>query len=242
MCYRYVLQKATLEAVARRLGVVQPGDWMSRYNLAPGEVIPVVRRLAGADRSSFEVANLRWGLRPAWKKEASAGKAPANARAESLASRPMFRDAFRQRRCLVPAGGFYEWREQGGNRQPYLFRMHDGSPLCFAGLWEPSAGLEDVPAVGTCAIVTVPPNEVISPIHDRMPAILGLEEAERWLDPRLTEARELAPLLHPFAGGTMSAVPVTMRVNRVSFDDPACLEPVPAGSEEDGPAQLSLGF
>src|SRR5208283_589399 len=166
--------------------------------------------------------------------------APANARAEGLACRPMFREAFRRRRCLIPAGGFYEWRDQNRRRQPYLFRMRDGSPLGLAGLWESWRGPDGGPAVETCAIVTTPPNELVRPIHDRMPAILAAEEIERWLDPRLTEPGELAPLLHPFAAGAMTAIPVTTRVNNTRFEDPACLEPAPLASGGDESAQMTL--
>jgi putative SOS response-associated peptidase YedK len=242
MCYRYVLQKEALEAVAMRLGAVGPIDWRSRYNLAPGAVVPVMRAPSGAGGSTFELVKLRWGLRAVWSKESPDAKAPANARAEGLASRPTFREAFRQRRCVVPASGFYEWRSQGGRRKPYLCRLRDESPLYLAGLWVPWHGAEGGSADGTCAIITVPPNEVIRPIHDRMPAILALEEAGRWLSPLLTEPRDLAPLLHPLAGAALTAVPVTIRVNNTRFDDPACLDPVPPGSEECNPAQLSLGF
>ena len=242
MCYRYLLQREALETLTKRLGVIQPVDWRSRYNLAPGEAVPVVRPQAGSDGRSYEVVKLRWGLLPAWTRNEATSTAPANARAEGLSSRPMFRDAFRRRRCLVPASGFYEWNGQGGRRQPYLCRLRDGAPLCFAGLWEPWHGPAEEPAAGTCAIITAPPNELIRPIHDRMPAILAPEDLGRWLDPRLTEPRDLAPLLRPFAAEAMTAVPVTTRVNNTRFDEPACLEPAPAADEEDGPSQLSLGF
>ena len=242
MCYRYVLQREALEALAARLAAPGAVGWQSRYNLAPGASVPVVRSRAGPGGSSFEVVNLRWGLLPAWTKEAATAMAPANARAEGLASQPLFRDAFRLRRCVVPASGFYEWRGQGGRRQPYLCRLRDGAPLCLAGLWESWRGPEAGPAVETCAIITVPPNELIRPIHDRMPAILAPEEVEQWLDLRLTESRDLAPLLHPFAGEAMTALPVTTRVNNTRFDDSACLEPAPAASEGGEPGQLSLGF
>jgi putative SOS response-associated peptidase YedK len=240
MCYRYVLQRESLEALAARLAVRETADWQSRYNLAPGASVPVVRSRDGG--SSLEVVNLRWGLLPGWTKEAATAKAPANARAEGLVRQPLFRDAFRRRRCVVPASGFYEWRGQGGRRQPYLCRLRDGTPLCFAGLWESWRGPEAGLVVETCAIITVPPNELIRPIHDRMPAILAPEEVEQWLDLRLTESRDLAPLLHPFAGEAMTALPVTTRVNNTRFDDSACLEPAPAASAGGEPGQLSLGF
>jgi putative SOS response-associated peptidase YedK len=242
MCYRYVLQAEALEALAARLAVSPPVDWRSRYNLAPGEGVPVVRPRAGSDGRSFEVVKLRWGLLPAWTKEPATATTPANARAEGLAGRPMFRDAFRRRRCLVPASGFYEWSGQSGRRQPYLYRLRDGAPLGFAGLWESWHGSGEEPAVETCAIITTPPNELIRPIHDRMPAILAAEDIERWLDPRLTEPTDLASMLRPFAAEAMTGIPVTTRVNSTRFDDPACLDPAPATGEGDDSAQLSLGL
>jgi len=154
----------------------------------------------------------------------------------------MFREAFRRRRCVIPASGFYEWRAQGGRRQPYLFFLGDGATLCFAGLWEPGREPEGGRAAGSCAIITTAPNELVRPIHDRMPAILAPEEIERWLDPRVTEAAELAPFLRPFAAGSMTAVRVTTRVNSTRFDDPACIEPAPDVDNGDDSPQLSLGL
>jgi putative SOS response-associated peptidase YedK len=242
MCYRYVLQREALEALATRLAVPRPVDWISRYNLAPGEAVPVVRPRAAADGRSFEIVKLRWGLLPAWTRDVATATAPANARAESLGSRPAFREAFRRRRCLVPASGFFEWRGPGRRRQPYLFRLRDGAPLCFAGLWESWRGPEGGPAVETCAIITTAPNELIRPIHDRMPAILASEDIGRWLDPGLAMSRDLAPLLHPFAAEAMTAVPVTTRVNSARFDDPACLEPAAVDEGGDDHDQLVLGL
>jgi putative SOS response-associated peptidase YedK len=242
MCYRYVLQREALEALATRLAVPTVVDWSSRFNLAPGEAVPVVRQRVGANGRSLELVKLRWGLLPAWTKETATAPAPANARAESLASRPMFREAFRRRRCVVPASGFYEWRGQDRHRQPYLFRGCGGAPLCFAGLWESWRGREGGPPVESCAIVTTPPNDLVRPIHDRMPAILTAEETERWLDPRLTEPGELESFLHPISADAMTVISVTTRVNNTRFDDPACLEPAPSASGRDEPGQLSLGF
>ena len=238
MCYRYVLQREALEALATRLAVPKAASWRSRYNMAPGESLPVIRRKGGAG----EIAALRWGLRPAWTKPASEAPAPANARAEGLASRPMFREAFRWRRCLVPASGFYEWRGGSKRRQPYLFRLRDGAPLCFAGLWESWRGAENEPPVETFAIITTVPNELIRPIHDRMPVILATENFDHWLDPRLTEPGELTPLLQPFAAEAMTVCPVTTRVNNVRFDEPACLESAPEDVAGDDSGQLSFGL
>jgi putative SOS response-associated peptidase YedK len=240
MCYRYVLQREALGALATQLNVSRAPDWRSRYNLAPGEVVPAVRQRAGAGGRSYEIVNLRWGLAPEWTKEAFA--APANARAEGLSGSPMFREAFRRRRCIIPASGFYEWRAQGGRRQPYLFSLSDGAALCFAGLWEPWRGPEGGAIAGSCAIITTPPNELIRPIHGRMPAILAPEEIERWLDPRVTEAADLARFLRPSAAGAMAAIRVATRVNSTRFDDPACIEPAPDADDGDDSPQLSLGL
>jgi putative SOS response-associated peptidase YedK len=217
-------------------------EWRSRYNLAPGETVPVMRAQAGGEGRSLEVAKMRWGLIPRWTKDAATATAPANARAESLAIRPAFREAFRLRRCLVPATGFYEWQGPSRRRQPYLFRLLDGTPLCFAGVWESWRDPADGRTIDTCAIITTAPNELVRVIHDRMPAILAPDEVGSWLDPRLAEPRELAPLLHPYAADAMEAFPVTTRVNNTRFDDPACLERAPAEEGGDDRAQLSFGL
>jgi putative SOS response-associated peptidase YedK len=237
MCYRYVLQREALEALAVRFAIPGPVEWGSRYNLAPGEVVPVVRAPADSRLRGLEMSRMRWGLIPAWTKNAGNAAPPANARAESLAGRPTFRDAFRRRRCLVPASGFYEWQGPGRRRQPYLFRFLDGTPLCFAGIWESWRDPGDGRTVETCAIITTGPNELVRAVHDRMPAILASNEILRWLDPGLDGAPELARLLHPHAASAMEGFPVSTRVNNTRFDDPACLEPAAA---EDDSSQLSF--
>ncbi|MFA5056566.1 MAG: SOS response-associated peptidase [Opitutaceae bacterium] len=238
MCYRYLLQVEALQALAERLEVIGPAGWRSRYNLAPGGPIPVVRSTATAR----EVALLRWGLVPGWAREGDVARAPANARAESLADRPTFRDAFRHRRCLIPASGFYEWQGRGRRRQPYLFRLRGEAPFCFAGLWEAWPDPASGRTVETCAIITTVPNELMRPIHDRMPVILAPEDCGRWLDPRRAQPSELAPLLQPFPAAAMTATPLTSRVNDPRHDDPACLEPASTLDRDGDPAQLSLDW
>jgi putative SOS response-associated peptidase YedK len=240
MCYRYVMQSEALRVLAERLGIARPIDWRSRYNLAPSENVPAVRRAPGAD--GLEMVTLRWGLVPAWSREADPVRAPANARAEGLASRPMFREAFRRRRCLVPASGFYEWQGRRGSKQPYLFRAHDGSPLCFAGLWETWRDPAGNRILETCAIITTSPNDVVRPIHDRMPALLAPEDCPRWLDSRLGEASELAPLLRPYPDEALTVTAVSTWVNSVRHDDPACLEPARGADAGDEPAQFTFGL
>ncbi|HUL53233.1 MAG TPA: SOS response-associated peptidase [Opitutaceae bacterium] len=238
MCYRYVMQSDALRVLAERLGIARPLEWRSRYNLAPSADVPVVRASPGAD--GLEMVTLRWGLVPAWTREAEPARAPANARAESLASRPMFRDAFRRRRCLVPASGFYEWQGEGGRRQPYLFRSRDGSPLCFAGVWEAWRDPAGDRVAGTCAIITTAPNGTVRPIHDRIPAILPPEDCPRWLDARVVEPSELAPLLRPLPDGVLTVTAVSTWVNSVRHDDPACLEP--ARSTDAGGPRAQFTF
>jgi putative SOS response-associated peptidase YedK len=238
MCYRYVMHAEALQVLAARLGITRPVEWRSRYNLAPSEHIPVVRSVPGA----LEMVTLRWGLVPAWARDVDPGPAPANARAESLASRPMFREAFRRRRCLVPASGFYEWQGRRGSRQPYLFRLRDGSPLGFAGLWEAWRDPAGNRIMETCAIITTAPNEVVQPVHDRMPAILAPDDYLRWLDSRLVEPRDLAPLLRPFPDGAMTVTAVSTWVNNIRHDDPACLEPARSANAGDDPTQFTFGL
>ena len=224
MCYRYVLHLEALQALAEYLAVSHPVEWRSRYNLAPGQPVPVVRRQDGA--TTREIVTLRWGLVPAWARDADPARAPANARAESLADRPTFREAFRHRRCLVPASGFYEWQGRGRRRQPWLFRPQNGMPFCFAGLWETWHDPVADRAIETCAIITTAPNELVRPIHDRMPAILAPGDYASWLDPAVEDPGRLLPLLTPYQSDAMQGHPVGDFVNSPTHDAPQCIEPM----------------
>ncbi len=189
-----------------------------RYNIAPSQPVPVVRA-ADAGR---EWVNLRWGLVPSWAKDAKL--AQINARAETAPDKPMFRSAFRKRRCLIPASGFYEWQATGGKRkQPFCIRLADDKPFAFAGLWERWEG-PDGP-VESCCILTTEANDLVRPIHDRMPVILDPRHFDQWLDPKQRDAAALAPLLRPFAVDAMKAYPVSPWVNDPRHDDARCLEP-----------------
>lgn len=219
MCTRFLLEQARLRALAASLGlpasasaVLAPRD---RFNIAPGKPVAALRSLAGAFHP-------RWGFEP---REENAPL--TNARAETLALKPTFRDAFRERRCLVPASGFYEWEKRGRARLPWLFRVRGDSAFCFAGLWEKSPDGEREPGV---VIVTTPPNALMAPLHHRMPAIFASAEVCRaWLDPHATE-RELAALLaEPVDAATMTATPVSPRMNRTDFDSPECIAPAVHG-------------
>ncbi len=227
MCGRFTLR--TPATVLTRqllldLGVEAPADLRPRFNIAPTQMIAAVREVSPGDRT-FDW--LRWGLVPSWAKDVSIGNRMVNARAETVAEKPAFRDAFRRRRCLVLADGYYEWRKEGSKKQPYYIRMADESPFAFAGLWERwSPGGSNDAVLETCTLITTDANEVTRPIHDRMPVILSPTEYVLWLNPEFRDPRALLPLLKPYEAGEMIAVPVTPYVNNPKHDDPACLKAV----------------
>ena len=204
-----------------------PLNLRPRYNVAPSQDVAVAR----ANDDGRTLAMLRWGLIPAWAKDQAIGHKLINARSETAAEKPSFRSAFRARRCLIPADGFYEWRREGKTRQPWLFGLRDGVPFAFAGLWErwtvpQGAALtgslaERSPgdAVETCTILTTAANETVAPVHGRMPVILPPDAYGPWL------AGEDVPLA-PYPTDDMTAHPVSTLVNRPANDDPRCVEPV----------------
>ena len=230
MCCRYLILRVHLKEMLARLGVRELAELASRYNIAPGSEIPVVRTSPRAGLR--ELAPVRWGLVPAWTKDVKPGSGLVNARAESLAEKPSFRDAFRVRRCLVPASGFYEWKANGRQRQPWLFQLRDEQPFFLAGLWN-SWAAPDGTAHETCAVITTKPNELMQPIHHRMPAILPVDAAEQWLAPTSQPEELAANLLRVFPAEAMIARPVSTRVNSVTHDDEGCLAPAePSGHEQ----------
>jgi putative SOS response-associated peptidase YedK len=212
------------------MGVAPPDPLpSSRYNVPPGTGLPAIRASA---RGGREAVSLRWGLLPSWTR--APANAPVNARAETVAHKPVFREAFRKRRCLIPASGFYEWQTFGRLKQPWLFRLRDEAPFCFAGLWESWQPPDHDTPIETCAIVTTSPNALLAPIHDRMPVVLTGKSWEAWIDPRTTDPSVLEPLLQPWPADLMSGVPVSPRMNSPRVDDEGCWLPVEPHSEEQG--------
>ena len=248
MCSRFLLHQQHFRDILARLGIAAPAGFVSRYNIAPGSDIPVVRSRpsaaispvrSGAEQPGpLESARLRWGLVPSWAKSAD-GEPLVNARAETLAAKPSFRDAFRKRRCIIPASGFYEWEAIGRARKPWLFRRRDEAPFGLAGLWESWRGA-DGGTLETCTVITVEPNELIRPIHNRMPVMLAPENFEQWLDPSTTEPEKITPLLRPTAAETMTALAVSTHVSNVRHEGPDCIAPAP--TDTIGDSQLSLGL
>ena len=241
MCGRYVLKRKDLEALMAQLGVKDPREFVSRYNIAPSTVVPAIRVSSAGTR---EATGLEWGLVPWWSKDPAGGTRLANARAEGIATKPSFREPFRKRRCVVPASGFYEWQTIGRLKFPWYFSMQDESPLALAGLWDHWHGTDGT-TLETCALITTTPNAVVSPLHDRMPVILTGSAIDQWLDPANNEPARLESLLTPLPATLMKAMPVSPRVNSVRHEGPECLAPAPTPAPpavSDGGPQLSLGL
>ncbi len=223
MCGRFTL-RAPVSAIAKQFSLFDLEPLEPRFNVAPTQTVAVVR--AAADGGSRQLAGLRWGLVPGWAKDPSIGNRLINARAETAAEKPAFRAAFRRRRCLVAADGFYEWQKTGSRRQPYFFHLADDRPFGFAGLWEVWEG-PDHSTLESCTILTTDANDVVRPIHDRMPVIVALEDYARWLDPRLERAEEVASVLCPYEGDDLSAYPVSARVNSPTHEGADLIERLP---------------
>ncbi len=221
MCGRYSLT-TPVEAVGRLFQVAERPNLEPRYNIAPSQDAPVVR---AGEAGGRRLGMLRWGLIPSWAKEARVGYRMINARAETVAQKPAFRGAFRQRRCLVPADGFYEWRKLGKAKQPYRITLADGGPFAFAGLWERWRA-SDGQAVESFTIITTEANPLLRPIHDRMPVILDAADYDAWLDTAGVAPEEAARRLRPYLAEGLVAVPVSTRVNSPKNDDVACIVPL----------------
>jgi putative SOS response-associated peptidase YedK len=219
MCGRYTLASPT-ERLAEEFGVDASSIELSpNYNVAPTQGVAAVLEEGGQRR--LEV--LRWGLIPPWADDPGIGSRMINARSETASGKPSFRRAFRERRCLIPADGFYEWQRTNGAKQPYYIHMEDGRPFAFAGLWESwSKGGEG--EVRTCTILTTGANALVGEVHDRMPVILAHDAYDVWLDPA-SERDELTGLLAPYPEDEMEAYPVSRFVNSPSNNDPRCIEP-----------------
>ena len=226
MCGRFA-RRSTREVLAEWFGIdlEDAPEFAPSYNVAPQSVQPIVRLVS--DGGQREFALLRWGLVPYWARDAKIGYSTINARAEEVQSKPAFRDALRSRRCLVPADAFYEWQKRDAkNKQPFAIALESRGPFAFAGLWEKWYS-KDVGPLESFTILTTGPNQVLQPIHDRMPVILEPHAYRRWLEPTssATLDNQLLELLRPFPAELMIAWPVSARVGNVRNDDPELLAP-----------------
>lgn len=224
MCGRFTLtadQKKLAESFA---GVEIPEGLTARYNIAPSQPVAVIANNR-PDRLEF----FQWGLIPSWAKEPAIGNKMINARGETLAEKPSFKTAYKRRRCLVPADGFYEWRKNPGSKSktPLYIRVHEGQPFAFAGLWE-SWHSPEGDNILSCTIITTAPNDFMAEIHNRMPVILAPEAYDLWLDPAERSPAELDSLLKPCPAAWLSAYPVSTTVNSPTNETAACIAPVEA--------------
>lgn len=227
MCGRFTLY-ASGEQVAQQFALPCVPGLPPRYNIAPTQAVAVVRQRA----ATRELVWLRWGLVPPWADSPAIGARMINARAETVAVKPSFRHALRQRRCLVIADGFYEWQAavstgrtgRRGGKNPFYMQRADGAPFAFAALWE-TWQRGDAP-LETCTIITTAPNSLLAPIHNRMPAILPPEHYALWLDPALHDDSALTALLQPYPSAALRARPVSRAVNNATHDAPDCIAPL----------------
>jgi len=223
MCGRYRLSRR--KQIIEEHFDTTPWDeeWSPHYNIAPTQPVPVIRQ--NPTEPIREQSLMRWGLIPSWSKDPSGAASMINARAETAATKPAFRDALKFRRCLIPADGFYEWARTAKAKQPYCFEVNEGQLFAFAGIWDrwkdPNGAW-----VKTFSILTTTPNAVTSAVHDRMPVILESDDYDLWLDPGMNNVSEISELLKPFDAGLMRSYPVSTRINHVANDDEECSRPV----------------
>jgi putative SOS response-associated peptidase YedK len=225
MCGRYRLSRKK-QILEEQFDAVFEEDWSPRYNIAPTQPVPIIRQ--HPKEPMREISLVRWGLIPSWSKDSSSAAKMINARKETAATLPAFKDAMKSRRCLIPADGFYEWKKTGKTKQPHCFEVNGGELFAFAGIWDrwknPSGKW-----VQSCSILTTTANSLTSAVHDRMPVILELDSYDLWLDPGMKNVSVASEMLKPFDASLMRCYPVSDRINRVVNDDAECsvaVEPV----------------
>lgn len=226
MCGRFELHSPPA-VIKQHFGVTKELEFRHRHNIAPSQTVPVVQVVSG----ERQLIAAKWGLVPHWEKESDKAPHPINARAETAAIRPMFRQAFRRSRILVPADAFYEWKVVAGRKQPYLIHMKDGEPFGMGGLlehWEAPQG-----EIITFTILTTTANPLMAPIHDRMPVIIDPQYYDAWLDPELTDISKIQALIAPYPERLMEAYAISPRVNSPRNDSADLLQPLATEIGED---------
>lgn len=224
MCGRFV-SKAEKKEIEKEFKVeIADGNVLApRYNIAPTQMIAAITETENAR----ELASFKWGLIPHWAKDDSIGSKLINARAETLTEKPSFREAFRSRRCIIPASGFFEWQKQAkGAKQPFYFYLKDKEVFGFAGLWEEWLDKQTGELTETCTIITTEANEVLKPIHDRMPVILKSNDYDFWLDQKVKDTDKLQDLLAPYPSAKMESRPVSRAVNNTTTDSEELIAPI----------------
>ena len=224
MCGRFV-QNFQLETLQKNFNILTTAsDITSNYNVAPTqEILAIIKH---DDENILE--KLHWGLVPFWAKDISIGSRMINARVETVAKKASFRNAFKNRRCLIPANGFYEWKGEKGHKQPFYIFTPSGEPFAFAGLWETwnNKKSDDESVYKSCTIITTAASESISELHNRMPVILDPEFYEKWLNVEKQDPKELEIILQDGVIHDMKFYPVSTMVNSVKNNDPKCIKPI----------------
>jgi putative SOS response-associated peptidase YedK len=205
MCGRFALDTSP-NKLAEHFHLASEVEFHSSWNIAPSTKICSI---TADDKGSRNLRLMKWGLIPSWAKDASIGNKLTNARGETVAEKPSFRSAFKARRCIIPASGFYEWKTEGKVKQPFYMSFKSGDPMAFAGIWETWGDAE------TCCIITTSPNALMEPIHDRMPVILDIDQWEEWLSPKNKQVDTLLPKIRPHDSEPMQTWPVSRELNRV---------------------------
>ena len=223
MCGRYGVEQEYVQLALRYQAVVKAIDPGPRYNVAPTQQVPVI---VAHDGERY-LAEHRWGLVPFWAKDLSIGTRMINARSETVATLPAFRESLEKRRCIIPATRFYEWQKVGKTKIPHTILRNDGFPMSFAGLWASWRNPETEERVLSCSIITTAANATMRTLHDRMPVILEDEALERWLDPKRNDVAELQRLLVPATDDTVYAYPISRLVNDVKNEGPEIIEAPP---------------
>lgn len=218
MCGRFTLRSKASD-VAEVFGLHEVPELPPRFNIAPTQGVPIVR--LGED-GRRQLSLVHWGLIPFWAKDAAIGNRMLNARGDTVASKPAFRQSFLKRRCLVVADGYYEWQKTAGSKkQPYYIRLKCDRPFGFAGLWD--RWKHDGTAIESCTIITTNANDLMEPIHDRMPVIIPPDAYDIWLDPVVQEPERLQPFLSPYPAAELTAYPVSTVVNNPRNEQPECI-------------------
>lgn len=222
MCGRFTLTIDPYHLQEAFPWAVIPNDLQPRYNIAPSQPVAVI-----PNTGDNKVTMYKWGLIPSWSKDPAIGDRMINARSESLAEKPSFRNPYRRRRCLILADGFYEWKQNPGmkSKQPVFIHLKDNRPFAFAGLWE-LWNSPDGSEIRSCTIITTQPNSLLEPIHNRMPVILPPDAYTQWLTPEEQQPAQLNSLLVPYPADEMDAFPVSKMVNSPEYDAPDLVKPV----------------
>jgi putative SOS response-associated peptidase YedK len=226
MCGRFTLNQSS-SALAEFFCIDNIPDLATQYNIAPTQKVATVLHNPETNQRQFH--QLTWGLIPGWMKDPKMGVKLINARSETVAEKPAFRAAFHHRRCLVLADGFYEWKRENGQKQPFYFRLSDGQPFAFAGLWERWRSPQhnsDGEEIRSCTILTTTANELVQPIHERMPVILAPQDYDLWLNSQMPTSEALQQLLCPYPAEAMTAYPVSRLVNNSRQNSSECIIPL----------------